>query len=315
MKLSIVTTLFYSEEYIHEFFVRICEAAKDITDDYEIIFVNDGSPDKSIEIALELYNEHDFVKVVDLSRNFGHHKAAMTGLKYANGDLVFLIDVDLEEEPELLVQFFDVYSKSNVDVVYGKQIKRKGGFLNRFFGLLYWKIYNFLSSYEIPENLTMARLMSRRYVNSLLLHRERMPDISGLWQITGFLQKAVDVYETSRGKTTYTLKKKLALLINSITGFSNRPLVYIAALGTIILLLSTFYGSYILLVALLFGRPPDGFLSIILSLWFLGGLILFCLGIISIYLSVIFIEVKARPYTIIREYYGGDNHDHSRRAG
>lgn len=106
MDLSIVTTMYYSASYLKEFYSRICAAAKEITDNYEIIFVNDGSPDDSLDIAISLYEEDKKVRIVDLSRNFGHHKAIMTGLAYAKGDLVFLIDCDLEEEPELLIKFY-----------------------------------------------------------------------------------------------------------------------------------------------------------------------------------------------------------------
>ena len=225
MRLSIVTTMYYSAPYINEFYSRICVAAEKITSDYEIIFVNDCSPDDSLKMAVLLYENDPKVRVIDLSRNFGHHKAAMTGLIHAKGKSVFLIDVDLEEEPELLNRFYNIFKNSDADVVYGVQTKRKGGIWERATGALYWWIFNLLSSSKIPANLLMARLMTKRYVQNLIAHKESETDISGLWQITGFKQTPVKVHEQSKGNTTYSCSKKAALTIRSITGFSNKPIV------------------------------------------------------------------------------------------
>jgi putative glycosyltransferase len=311
MKLSIVTTLYYSSPYIHKFYERTCAACASITDDIEIVMVNDGSPDDSLDVAVRLAERDPRVKVVDLSRNFGHHKAAMTGLMHATGDLVFLIDVDLEEEPELVLGFYNEMQKHpRADVVYGVQDTRKGRFFERVSGDLYYRLFNALSSHKIPANLLMARLMTRRYVNALLLHRESELDISGLWTITGFEQVPVTVHKHSKPSTTYNLRRKISLTIRAITAFSNRPLLYIAATGVIILGLSFLYFLYIMYVYFFVGTPPSGFTTIALSIWFLGGLTIFCLGVIAIYLSVIFTETKHRPYTIVRQIYQSEKpHD------
>jgi hypothetical protein len=154
MDLSIVTTLYYSSPYLEEFYARTCAAAEQITDDYEIILVNDGSPDDSLDVALSLFERDDRVKVVDLSRNFGHHKAVMTGLAHARGDLVFKIDCDLEEEPELLGEFYaEMIKDPSVDVVYGVQQRRKGGPFERLSGSLFYRLFNLLSDHPVPSNL------------------------------------------------------------------------------------------------------------------------------------------------------------------
>src|SRR5256885_14440017 len=149
MKLSIVTTLYYSAPYLDEFYDRACAAAEKFTRDFEIILVNDGSPDNSLEVALSIYQKDHRVKVIDLSRNFGHHKAMMTGLAHASGELVFLIDCDLEEEPELLERFHRELIASGADVVYGVQQKRKGDLFERVSGTLFFKLFNALSSQSI----------------------------------------------------------------------------------------------------------------------------------------------------------------------
>ena len=287
----------------------MCAAAEKITDDFEIIFVNDGSPDESLEIAISIYENDSRIKIIDLSRNFGHHKAVMTGLAHAKGELVFLIDVDLEEDPELFNIFHKVFIDSNTDVVYGVQNKRKGGLWERTTGALFYWVFNLLSTHRIPANLLMARLMSRRYVKNLVAHRESELDIGGLWTITGFKQVPVKVDKHSKPSTTYTLRRKLALMVRSITGFSNRPLIYIAGLGVIILAMTFLFSLYVFGVRIFIGKPPSGFTSTILSIWFLGGLTIFSLGVVAIYLSVIFIETKNRPYTIIRDIYERNGHE------
>lgn len=303
MDLAIVTTLYSSSAYLEEFYHRIRAEAERITPDYELIFVNDGSPDNSLEIALSLYERDARIKVIDLSRNFGHHKAIMTGLSHASGDLVFLIDCDLEEEPELLGIFRDELQRTGADVVYGVQQARKGGFLERFTGSLFYKLLNILSYYPVPSNAIAARLMTKRYVSSLVQHRDREVFLAGLWAITGFEQVPVAVDKKHKGSSTYDLARKLSIFVNSITSFSSKPLVFIFYLGCIILLLSSLAALYLIVKALSLGTYLAGWPSLIVSVWLLGGLTVFCMGIIGIYLSKIFTETKERPYTVIRRIY------------
>lgn len=303
MKLSIVTTLYYSAAYIGEFYSRVVKCATAITQDYEIIFVNDGSPDDSLDRAVAISNSNSRVKVVDLSRNFGHHKAIMTGLMHTQSDLVFQIDVDLEEEPEILTAFYAELQKTGADVAYGVQERRKGGLFERIFGSFYYSLFNFLTDIKMPPNLLIARLMTRRYVNALLQHKENEVDLGGLWSSTGFTQVPIVVKKRSKGTTTYNAARRIGLAVRSITAFSNRPLMMIAAIGTGILFMAIAYFIYILWVYFSVGRPPDGFTTLVLSVWFLGGMTIFALGVISIYLSIIFVETKNRPYTIVRRIY------------
>ena len=173
MKLSIVATLFQSALHINEFYQRASAAAKQLVgEDYEIVLVNDGSPDNSLDIAVKLTESDSHVVVVDLSRNFGHHKAMMTGLTYAKGQNVFLIDSDLEEEPEWLLSFAKKMEAEASDVVYGIQSKRKGRFFEQITGWFYFRVFRFLTGIAQPNNIITARLMSRRYVIALRSHRE-----------------------------------------------------------------------------------------------------------------------------------------------
>jgi putative glycosyltransferase len=274
-----------------------------ITSDYEIILVNDGSPDESLAIAITLQEENPRIRVIDLSRNFGHHKAMMTGFGLARGDLVFQIDCDLEEDPELLAEFHRLLTSSDVDVVYGVRREREGPWLDRVSGNLFWWLFNRLSSYPVPGNLLSACLMSRRYVASLVAHQDQEVFLPGLQAITGFKQVPFVSEKRCKGRSTYTLRRKLALLVNAITSFSNAPLILIFHMGCLISLLAGGAAFYLAVRRLFLGIYPEGWTSLIVSLWLLGGLIIFCIGVIGIYLSKIFMETKRRPYTIIRQLY------------
>lgn len=273
-------------------------------DDYEIVLVNDGSPDDSLGRAIRLTETDTHVVLVDLSRNFGHHKAMMTGLAHAKGEEVFLLDSDLEEPPECLVTFAEQMRSEDCDVVYGVQEQRKGRWFERLSGGLFWTLINQLSGLSLPANIVTARLMSRRYVDALLRHEEREVFMAGLFHITGFVQKAVLIQKLSTSQSTYTLRRKLSLVVNSVTSFSVLPLVAIFYLGLIIFSFACCYSAYLLINWMFFSYTLAGFTSVMVSIWLLGGLILSCMGIIGIYLSKVFSESKRRPYTIVRNIYG-----------
>lgn len=301
--LSIVATLFSSAPYLEEFHARMSRVAVSVAGEIEIIFVNDGSPDDSLAVALALQERDRRIRIIDLSRNFGHHRAMMTGLAHARGDLVFLIDADLDEDPELLQVFDERLRASGADVVYGVQAARRGGLMERVGGWLFFKTFNRLSATEIPENVATVRLMTRRYVAALLQHRERQLMIAGLWAITGFHQVGEPIRKRPRSSTTYSLAHKIQILVDSVTSFSDKPLIFIFYLGTGIVCLASSAAAYLVLRRLFFGVLLAGWPSLIVSVWLLGGLTLFCLGIIGIYLSRVFIETKQRPYVIVRHVY------------
>jgi putative glycosyltransferase len=303
MDLSIVATLYRSEKYVREFYARASAAAVRLTTSYEIIFVNDGSPDESLDRALELYREDRRVRIIDLSRNFGHHKAILTGLQHATGDLVFSIDSDLEEDPAWLLDFHRTLAATGADVVYGVQKRRRGGFFERVTGEVAYSIYHALLNQPIPRNVLTVRLMTRRYVAQLVRHRDREICLAGLWVITGFEQVPMPVDKGNRDGRTYRIRQRASALVNAVTSFSNRPLVYIFYVGCALITLSTSAAAFLLYRALFHRIEVPGYLSLIVSVWFLGGMTIFCLGVIGIYLSKIFIETKDRPYTIVRAEY------------
>lgn len=304
MKLSIVATLYQSAPYIMEFHQRTSVAARQLVGDYyEIILVNDGSPDNSLDLAIKLTEEDSHVVVVDLSRNFGHHKAMMTGLAHARGERVFLIDSDLEEEPEYLIVFSEQMLTAPCDVVYGVQEKRKGSWFERWSGQWFYRIFKALTGFALPENVVTARLMSRRYVDALLCHKEREVFMVGLWHITGFVQRPQTVKKHSTSETTYTFCRKMSLLVNSVTSFSNAPLVSIFYIGVSISLFAIFYITYLFVHWVFLAKHLSGWTSVMASIWLLGGMVISFIGVVGIYLSKIFSETKQRPYTIVRQIH------------
>ncbi|HJT25456.1 MAG TPA: glycosyltransferase family 2 protein [bacterium] len=303
MKLSVVATLYQSEAYVEEFVRRISAKAGELTKDFEIILVDDGSPDGSLETALRIQKTTPPLTVLELSRNFGHHKAMMTGLEHAEGDLVFLIDVDLEEPPELLTDFFDEMKRGNWDVVYGIAKRRQGGIVKRVGGKIAWGIIQMILPIRIPRDHCTVRLMTRPYVRALVQHKEHMTAIGGLWVLTGFKQTGFPFDKSSRAHTSYTFWRRLAAFVDSVISFSEKPLYGVFFLGLSMFALSLFVAVY--LMALRFsGAILEGWISVMVSVWGLSGLILLCLGLVGIYISRIFIETKNRPYVIVRKKYG-----------
>jgi putative glycosyltransferase len=302
MRLSIVTTLYKSAATVEEFYRRASEAAKQVTDDYEIVMVDDGSPDNSLALACGLADADGRVRVVELSRNFGHHKALMTGLDHAKGELCFLIDSDLEEDPALLGGFLEKMQSTDCDVVYGFQERRKGEALESAGGRIAWYWINKLYSIDIPVNQCTVRLMRREYVDALLLHRESNTVIGGLWVITGFRQIGMPIAKGYRNASSYSLLLRFATLLNGITSFSSVPLHLMVGFGMIVSFISFAFGIFVILEKFV-RNTAVGWASLIVSIWFMGGIIVFCLGVIGIYVSRIFVETKNRPYVIVRRIH------------
>ena len=305
MKLSVVATLYQSAQYIGEFYQRASAAARQLVgEDFELVLVNDGSPDNSLDLAIALTETDTHVVIVDLSRNFGHHKAMMTGLAHTQGQRVFLIDSDLEEDPEWLLSFTAQMEQEACDVVYGVQGQRKGGSFERWSGQCFYRFFKAFTGLALPENAVTARLMTRRYVDALLQHQEREVFMAGLWHITGFTQSPHTVMKHCTSETTYTLRRKIALLVNSITSFSNAPLVSIFYIGIFICLFASTYIIYLFIQWLFLAKPLSGWTSVMASIWLLGGMVISFIGVVGIYLSKIFSETKQRPYTIVRQIHG-----------
>jgi putative glycosyltransferase len=303
VELSIVATLYRSVPHLEEFYARCVATAEQMGRSFELVLVNDGSPDASLDVAVALHRRDDRVRVIDLARNFGHHRAMMMGLRYARGERVFLIDCDLEVAPEVLAEFDEACTREQVDVVFGVQATRTDSVVNRLSAWAFYGAFNKLSTYPIPKNLLTTRLMSRRYVQALVAHEERELVISGLWVMTGFKQLPILVEKGWKGQTSYVFVPRAALLVNAVFSFSNRPLELIFWLGAACLGAALAGAAYLIVRWAFFGGFLVGWASVVVSVWLFGGLIMLCLGTIGFYVGKIFIETKQRPYAIVRDVY------------
>ena len=299
--------MYRSAPYLAEFYNRcktVCEAHYAAV---EFILVNDGSPDDSLSVALRLREEDPRIKVVDLSRNFGHHKAIMAGLGHATGDHIYLIDCDLEESPEWLIAFkAKLESQQDTDLVYAFQVNRKGGLWERLSGDLVWRWINWLSEVKIPPNMVTARLMTRRFVKALSQFSEQEVFLAAIISATGFKQLGIEVEKGSKDSSSYTLAKRVNLMLNGVTAFSSTPLMFVFYLGLLVSASALCLIFYLVARQLIFGQAPSGWTSLLVSVWAVGGLVIFSLGILGIYLSRVFSETKQRPYVITREVYANE---------
>lgn len=299
--------MFNSSKFIDHFYAMTLKAVTTLgLKSYELIIVDDGSTDDSLTKAQALLAIDKNIKILELSRNFGHHRAIMTGLKEAQGEYVFYVDSDLEESPLLLVDFFETLNDYQVDVVYGVQEKRGGSKWNNFSGKMFYKLFNSLSETSIPENMLNVRLMRREYVNSLKNYNEKSVFMAGIWATIGYKQLAISIKRNYKDSSTYTLKKRLSLMVTGVSSFSKKPLVLVFYLG-MLLSISAFCFIVYLFYRYFQGIDIPGYMSTIASTWFFGGIILLCQGVMAIYLSKVFEEVKNRPISIVKDIHRHDS--------
>lgn len=300
-RVSVLTSLYNSAPYIEEFYARSLAVIQSLDLDYEFVFVDDGSPDEGNAVVQGLIERDASVRLVELSRNFGHHKAIMAGLEHVQGDLVFMLDSDLEEEPELLETFFSIMNDGDeIDVVYGVMEQRKGSVFERMSGALFYTIINFLSDLPIPENAMAARLMKRRYVEELVAYQETQLYLGGVMMLAGFNQVGVPMQKTSKGRTSYTFARRYTLALDALISYTNKPLTFIAFFGIAVLLVSIAMGIYCISLA---SGEAQGWLWVLASVWLLGGLTICSIGLVGFYIGRIFIQVKGRPNAVVKRIH------------
>jgi putative glycosyltransferase len=307
MKLSIVSTSYQSKDTIERFIERIHVATNSLGIQYEIILVDDGSNDESKEIIKSLIPRHQNMKLIELSRNFGHHKAIMLGLEHAQGEYVFLIDSDLEEDPELVIEFFQRIAASNDDVIYGISENNGTNWLQKVISRTFWRLFRRYTKLSIPRGLCTVRIMKRNYVQALLLHKEVNVFLAGLWEITGFVQTPTIVNKTYKGSTEYTFARKFELALSSLISFSGRPLRLIALFGASVVFIALFMLFALVSRQLISGNAPEGWLSIITAITLFSGIQILSIGLVAIYVASILEEVKARPRTVIAKIWNKDS--------
>ncbi len=270
---------------------------------YEIIYVNDGSKDGSLRTIHKLNDP--YVKIIDLSRNFGKEIALTAGIDHADGEAVMVIDADLQDPPELIPELINKWHEG-YDVVYARRTARDGeSFLKKLSARLFYKVIHGVSKVEIPENTGDFRLLSRRAVESLKKLRERHRFMKGLFSWIGYPQAAVNYHRDRRfaGKTKWNYWQLWNFALDGITSFTIGPLKIATYLGLTTATASFCYALFVIYKTLAFGDPVRGYPSLIVVVLFLGGVQLVCLGIIGEYLGRMFDETKQRPLYIVENIH------------
>ena len=303
MKLSVITTTFNSSKHIKEFIRRISNTLGVNDHDYELIIVDDGSTDETIKIIRDCMKSQGSITLVELSRNFGHHQAIKCGFEYAKGKLIFLIDSDLEEAPELYHHFMDELKKNKLDIVYGVQKSRRGDLFEKLTGNIYYSICKFCVDVQMPRNISTIRLMKREFLDAFLTFNENQFILNGTTFLAGFKRKGIFIEKKRLRKSTYTIFNKFSLIVRSVTNYSSKPLYLLFCIGLLISTVSFGTAIYFLLIGLIKGISVPGWLSLICLSWLGVGITILSNGIIAIYLRTIFSEVKNRPNFLIRNIY------------
>jgi putative glycosyltransferase len=303
--LSIVSTMYRSRPYLEAFLDECIAAAEQAAvAAWEIVLVNDGSPDDALAYALQRRAAEPRIVVVDLSRNFGHHHAMHAGLRHARGELVFLIDCDLEVRPAALSGFLARQRESGADLVFGYQDARKGGWFEQWSGSLFWRGLNAVSEVRIPENMLTERLMTRRFVEALMTLGDYNLFLGGMMSWTGYTQLGIPVAKAQRdGRSTYTLLRRLQLMVTAVSSFSSRPLTWLFNLGLVVTGLSFAYVLYLVFRKIVFDDALIGFTSLMGLTAMSLGITTTALGLVGIYLGKVFNQVQNRPIYIVRDVH------------
>ena len=306
--LSVVAPCFNEEGVLHELYRRISQVLGDSSESWELVLVNDGSRDRTPEIMRELHAQDERVKVVDFARNFGHQIAVTAGMDYAQGDAVVLIDADLQDPPELILEMLAKW-REGYEVVYAIRAERKGEtWFKEFTAKMFYRIIYKITDIDIPMDTGDFRLMDRKVVNALKTMHEKHRFMRGMSVWVGFRQTGVKYVRAERyaGETKYPLKKMLKFAMDGITSFSYFPLQLATYIGFVAALLAVL-GIIITIILRLSGSHAFfGQATTLVSVLFLGGVQLICLGILGEYLGRIYDEVKGRPLYIVREALGFD---------
>ena len=305
-KLSVIVPMYYEEEVAEECYKRLKKVLEGLSEkyEYEIVFINDGSKDKTLNILENIAKKNKNVKIISFSRNFGHQCAVTAGLKYITGDAIVIIDADLQDPPELIPEMLKLWEDGN-DVIYGKRKSRAGE--SRFKLLtasMFYKTLNALSDVEIPKDTGDFRLVDRKVVEVINSLPEHNKFLRGLFSWVGFKQTPFEYERKERvaGKTKYPLGKMLKLAQDGIFSFSTKPLRIVGTMGIISILISIIILVYSILSYFFnWNDLTAGWTSMMVTMTFLGGMILISLWMIGVYVGRIYDETKRRPEFIIEK--------------
>lgn len=303
--ISIIVPCYNEEESLPIYYEEMKKIMKKMNYvKFELIFINDGSSDNTLNILRKLVKEDSRVRYVSFSRNFGKEAGILAGLKSAKGDFVAMMDVDLQDPPKLLIEMYEEIKTGDYDCIATRSTSRNGySIFRKLFTKWYYKIINKISKTTIVDGARDFRLMTRQMVDAILELEEYNRYSKGIFSWVGFNTKWITFENTERvaGKTKWNFWKLLSYAMESIIGFSTTPLLFSSVIGMLFCLISFIMVNVIIIKTLIFGDPVNGWPSLVCIIFFVSGIQLFCIGIMGQYLAKTYLETKKRPIYIIKE--------------
>lgn len=306
VRYSIVVPAYNEEEVIRETHRRLTETMKSLDEPYEIIFINDGSRDRTLNLLEEICKQDNNIRVLNFSRNFGHQIAVTAGMEYSEGQAVVIIDADLQDPPDVILKMIEKW-KEGYDVVYGKRLKRKGEtFFKKVTAKMYYRFLDHMTNVEMPVDVGDFRLIDRKVCDTMNSLTEKNRYVRGLVSWVGYKQTAVEYVREERfaGETKYPFKKMLKLAADGILSFSYKPLKIAGLIGSILSLASFIYLIVIICQRLFTSTTVPGWASLLAVMLFFNGVTLILHSITGEYIGRIYEETKNRPLYIVRDTIG-----------
>jgi dolichol-phosphate mannosyltransferase len=305
MKLSIVSPIYKAENFIDKLVFEIQKAMNILDVDYEIILVDDRSKDNSWQKMKELSLKNSNIKSVRLSRNFGQHPAIMAGLSQAKGEWIIVMDCDLQDQPKEIVKLYNK-AQEGFEVVQARRKNREDNFLKKLSSKVFSKVYGYFTDTKYDNEIANFGIYNKKVINSILEISDYIKFFPLFVEFVGYKTTSIIVEHASRdsGTTSYSFSKLVSLAFNTIISFSNKPLKLFVKFGMIISFLSFCIGIYYIYQSIHHEIEVLGFTSIIVSIWFLSGVIITTIGVAGIYIGKIFDQTKNRPVYIIDEIHG-----------
>jgi len=301
-KISVVSPVYGCCDSLNDLYARLKESLSTISEDFEIIFVNDASPDNAWDTIKELVAKDNRVKGINLSRNFGQHKAIAAGLAHAQGDWVVVMDCDLQDQPEEIIKLYNK-AQEGYDVVFGRRVIRNDSFFKKLGSKIFYKIYNYFTETNIDNSVANFSIISNQVLQELQKFREQNRSYPLFVNWLGFRRINIHINHSKRedGKSSYTFQKLMNLAIDSIVSQSNKPLRLSIKFGFMLSFLSIFYGIWLILRYFTQSIPVEGWTSVMVSIFFIGGLLFANMGFLGLYIGKVFNETKNRPLYLIQE--------------
>jgi len=303
MELSVVVTIFNSEKSLLELNKKIISVCSSLTSDYEIIYVDDRSPDNSWDILKKISSQYESIKALRFSRNFGQHTAISAGLHNTSGKYVVMMDGDLQDNPEIIDQLYKKIKSEPSQIIYVRRINRKDSNSKKLSSKIYNYVFSKLSGINSDPSIGTFRIMTKKVVESFNQFPETNKYIGGVFYWMNFAPSYLEAehYERKYGKSNYTLKKMVKLAINGIVSYSNKPLTLSIYFGLLCSLLSFLMGMIFIVRKIVYDISITGYSSIIVSIYFLSGIVLMVLGIMGKYIAMIYEQSRSRPEYLIEE--------------